>query len=130
MLADGAQRQGPVRARLPAVLPGERRAADLTGGTIAVPAAHTLAGLALIRAAFRIPRARRAEGQVGSGAEISPDRRFEAAVARGAVAVLVALAGTAEAAPGAALVVDTTQGTEREIATPDEWCTIINVSLG
>ena len=41
-------------------------------------------------------------------------------MARRAVAVLVALAGTAEAATSTALVVDATRVTEREIAAPDK----------
>ncbi len=120
VLADGAKCQGTISARLTTVLPCNGCAADLARWTIAVTAADALAPLAMIRAAFRIPRACRAVRQVGPCAEIPPDRWLEATLTGWAVAVLVALAGTAEAATSTALVVDATRGTEREIAAPDE----------
>lgn len=120
VLADGADRQGAICARLAAILPHDRCAADLTRWTIAVTAADALATLAMIRATLSIASARSADRQVGPGAEISPDRRFEATFARWAVPVLVALAGAAKAATTSALVVGTTSGTKREFAAPDE----------
>ena len=65
VLADVAKCQGTVSARLTTVLPRDRRATDLARWTIAVTAADALAALAVIRAAFGIPCACRADRQVG-----------------------------------------------------------------
>lgn len=120
VLASSAKCQSTVSACLAAIWSRDRRAADLARWAIAVTATDAPAPFAMIRAAFRLPRARRADRQVGPGAEIPPDRRFEAAFARWTVPVLVALAGAAKATATSALVVGTTSGTKREFAAPDE----------
>jgi hypothetical protein len=118
LLAYSANRQVAVGTGLAAIGAGDRRAADLAGGTIAVAAAYTVSAFAMIGTAFRVFVANRTEGKIGFRTKVSAHHWLETRLPSWAIAILVTLATPAQATPRDTLIIDIASGAECEIATP------------